>query len=301
MLNEVDEQSISYQKFVECYIKGASLQDIYIDSDHGYAANQRIDTTEKITLNQLQREAKEEFTRVYEHLENIIKPIDKHFPFHGKKVLDFGCGTGSLSIAMALKGANVIGVDPAAISLEACEHRAEYFQIEKSAFSTKQVNTSPGLPFDDKSFDIVITNSVLEFIPFNRESYIHDLVRLVKPSGLLIISTENGFYPYDYYTKAILPRLRKKHMVSMNYPYGSTYFELVNWLKSNSRNIRDLNTENKFNSIDKRIENKNKQSKRNTALAIKSINYVFKKTCKLFSIPSDIFLPYNTFVFQINE
>ena len=299
-LNMIDEESVSYKKFVDCFLKGASLQDIYVNSDHGYAAKKRKEPLNPILINKLKKSAKNEFFRVFDHLRNLVEPVDKNFGFEGKSVLDFGCGTGALSIAIALRGAKVTGVDPTQLSLEACKYRAQYFQIEDS-FTPQLVSSTPELPFDDKSFDIVISNSVMEFIPFNRKEYVVELLRLVKPSGLLIVSTENGLFPSDYYTGQLFPFFRRKDQISNNRPYGITYFEFLSWIKFSTRNVTDLSKENIFNSFDKLKKRNTEEGKNVSASLVGALNTILKWFCRLIFIPSDIFLPYTTFIIRVDE
>jgi 2-polyprenyl-3-methyl-5-hydroxy-6-metoxy-1,4-benzoquinol methylase len=299
-LNLIDEESIFYNKFVDCFFKGAALQDIHVNSDHGYAAKKRTETLDPIFIKKRKIAAKNEFSRVFDHLKNLVDPVDKNFGFEGKSVLDFGCGTGALSVAMASRGAEVTGVDPTEVSLEACKYRAQYFQVENSV-TPQLVSSTPELPFDDKSFDIVISNSVMEFIPFNRKEYIIELLRLVKASGLLIISTENGLFPFDYYTGQMFPIFRRKNEISNNRPYGITYFELLGWAKSSTRKVTDLSKKNIFNSFDKLEKRKMEEGRNVSASFVCGLNTLLKWSCRLISIPSDIFLPYTTFILRVDE
>lgn len=296
----INEESTFYKQFVDHFLNGASLQDIYVDSDYGYAAKNRTETRDPEIIKKRKIAAKNEFYRVFDHQKNLVDPVNDSFGFEGKKVLDFGCGTGALSIAMILRGAKVTGVDPTQASLEAAKCRAQYFQVSDS-FTPQLISTNPGLAFDDKSFDIVISNSVFEFIPYNRKDYIVDLLRIVKSSGLLIISTENGLFPVDYYTCQLFSRFRRKTAISKNLPYGMTYFELLGWLNFSTRKVTDISKKNVFNSLDKLSERKMREGRNVSALLVMWINAVFKRCCRLASIPSDIFLPYTTFILQVDD
>jgi len=296
---KLDEENRAFKGFVECFFEGASLQDIYVDSNHGYAAKKRTESYDPEILKRKYQSAKCEFLRIFHHMHNIVNPVEKYFALRGKRVLDFGCGTGSLSIALAQKGAKVIGVDPTFISLRACQFRAKYFEIDDSSFSSILVHTSPGLPFKDQSFDIIITNSVMEFIPHNRDKYILYLVSLLKSGGLLIVSTENGLFPFDYYTWQLIPYFRRKTAIEKNLPYGLTYFELLSWVKQSTRKVRNISVENKFNSIDKLVDRRKYSNNRITAFVIGLLNRILKNSCRIVGFPSDIVLPYTTFIFEV--
>ena len=298
MKAEIDESNPHYQRFVECFMEGASLQDIYSQSHHGYAVNARADSADPAVRERRMHSCRTQFLRIFEHLRNIVEPVEQHVALRGKRVLDFGCGTGALSVALALRGADVVGVDPTPISLEASLWRARYFGCE-DRFEPVVVGTDPGLPLADCAFDLVILNSVMEFIPHNRDRYVLDLLRLLKPGGHLVISTENGLFPVDYYTRRFLPLFRRKTMISKNLPYGATYFELRTWIRNSPRKVEDLSVLNRFNSIDKFAARQQDAGRAMTASLIRSINSFVKTSCRIAGVPSDVFLPYAIYVFRV--
>ncbi len=103
------------------------------------------------------------------------------FDFEGKKVFDFGCGTGILSVLAALEGAsNVIGVD---IQPEAIENSDEHAlmngvgdQCHFYLGGIEKVNT--------EMYDIILANINRNVIKEN----LSELVSLLHPNGNLLIS-----------------------------------------------------------------------------------------------------------------
>ena len=77
--------------------------------------------------------------------------IDRHSPLSGKKALDVGCGGGLLTEAMALRGAEVTGIDLGEAALEVAKLHAlesgvavEYRQITAEALAAEQAAEQDG-------------------------------------------------------------------------------------------------------------------------------------------------------------
>lgn len=100
----------------------------------------------------------------------------------GMKVLDAGCGEGVLSSMMAEKGAEVVGVDLSVPNIEAAKKYAGKVRV---SFLTGDVEN---LPFNDNSFDIVVSSHVLEHIPdFNQG--LREVMRVTKKRAVIAIPT----------------------------------------------------------------------------------------------------------------
>jgi ubiquinone/menaquinone biosynthesis C-methylase UbiE len=94
----------------------------------------------------------------------------------GERMLDVGCGTGSLAIA-AVKvvgpGGRVVGVDPSPEMIGRAKSKARL----KRARADFVVTAGEALPFPDASFDVVTTSLVLHQLP--REA-LHAMLAQVK-------------------------------------------------------------------------------------------------------------------------
>lgn len=101
----------------------------------------------------------------------------------GELALDFGCGPGRLTQALAQYFDRVYGVDIAPSMLEIA--RANNAAGEKCEFVC---NDTPDLKqFDDNSFDFVYTFIVLQHMePRFAKAYIAEFMRVLKPGGLLV-------------------------------------------------------------------------------------------------------------------
>ena len=113
--------------------------------------------------------------------------IDSHASIAGKRVLDIGCGGWILSESMALKGAEVTGIDLSSKALAVARlhlmesgNSVEYLEVSAEQLATQ----SP------ESFDVVSCMEMLEHVP-NPASTIAACAALVKPGGHVFFSTIN--------------------------------------------------------------------------------------------------------------
>ena len=72
----------------------------------------------------------------------------------GKRVLEYGCGLGRLTVVLARSGARVTAFDLSAASIEATRERLEYNGLVDQVELV--VASGEHLPFPDASFDLVI-------------------------------------------------------------------------------------------------------------------------------------------------
>jgi len=297
---DVDEGHPAYEQFLACFIKGASLQDIYTESQDGFGVRSRKAVDDPAVQSKLRADCRRQFDRIFNHQRNLADPIATHLGLRGKEVLDFGSGTGALAVAVALQGARVTATDPTSVSLDACNWRARYFGLDEQQVRTVEIGIEPGLPFPDRSFDMVTCNSVFEFIPMRRDEYVRELVRVLRPGGHLVVSTENGLFPVDYYTRRLFPLFRRAHMRRTNAPYGLTYFELKRWLRKTGRQVKDLSKANAFNSLDHFVARKREAGGGMVVEAANLVNAALKGSCRAVGVSSQIFFPYTTFMFELH-
>ncbi len=106
------------------------------------------------------------------------------YPKSLDRALDFGCGVGRLTRAMAVRFGEAVGVDISASMVE--QARVVNESVENCSF---RVNVVDNLAiFDDASFDLIYSNIVLQHVPRADvvEAYVGEFVRLLRPGGLLV-------------------------------------------------------------------------------------------------------------------
>ncbi len=103
-------------------------------------------------------------------------------PLHRGAALDFGCGVGRLTQAIAEHFGQTTGLDIAPAMLE---HARRY---NRHGDRVKYVlHASDDLPFPSGSFDLVYTNMVLQHIrPEASRRYIAEFVRVLAPHGVAV-------------------------------------------------------------------------------------------------------------------
>ena len=121
-----------------------------------------------------------------------------------KKILDFGCGRGQSTFALALEGGICDGIDISKDHvLIAKKTRDEYFSQLPINFN--YLSQTKSLPYQDEHFDMVVCNAVFEHIhPKEREDHFAEIYRITKPGGQIIIrGTPNRFFPKDGHTSEL--------------------------------------------------------------------------------------------------
>lgn len=107
----------------------------------------------------------------------------------GKKVLDVGCGGGILSHSMAVRGANVLGVDLGEANLNAGQIHAERTGMTDSlAFRCIAIED---LAIEQAGlYDVVTCMEMLEHVP-DPSAIVQACFDLLKPNGVFVTSTIN--------------------------------------------------------------------------------------------------------------
>ncbi|HSE84312.1 MAG TPA: methyltransferase domain-containing protein [Thermodesulfobacteriota bacterium] len=131
-------------------------------------------------LDKIPQEAIDSFAGVGYHLDlaNIKK---------GEKVVDLGSGSGMDTFFAALKaGENgkVVGVDMTDEQMTKAENLRVRFGFDNVSFQKGYIEE---LPFEDESFDVVISNGVIN-LSAEKESVFEEVGRVLKRGGRLAIS-----------------------------------------------------------------------------------------------------------------
>ncbi|HEX6359836.1 methyltransferase domain-containing protein [Actinophytocola sp.] len=117
-----------------------------------------------------------------EPVEQVKALLDQAGLSLGDKVLDFGCGAGRLSNALAAHVKEVVGVDIAQSMIDEATRINQF--PDRVAFVAYDGHR---LPFDDESFDAVVSLiSIQHSPPAVQLACLVELQRVVRPGGVLV-------------------------------------------------------------------------------------------------------------------
>jgi ubiquinone/menaquinone biosynthesis C-methylase UbiE len=120
------------------------------------------------------------------------RSLDQYFATHplpvtrGAKILDAGCGTGLLTLALSRAirfPVSITALDLSQTSVVAARKSLYYSPGRKRDVTFTQGNLLC-LPFADESLDLVVTSGALEYVPL--ADGINELARVIAPGGHLL-------------------------------------------------------------------------------------------------------------------
>jgi ubiquinone/menaquinone biosynthesis C-methylase UbiE len=155
--------------------------------------------------------------------ENEYRCLAEHIgDCSGKKIIEVGSGTGFFLRKFAPKAAETVGFDLTEGMLEAGRKIAAAKGLEIDFI---QGDVLQGLPFADEYFDIVYSNSMIEFFDKSKEvkKVLAEMWRVLKPGGKFVIGVLNKESTWAY--KRTAEALEKDSIFSTNQFYTWNEFK----------------------------------------------------------------------------
>lgn len=150
-----------------------------------------------MTLEQLQegcQYAENAFLGANSHLNLDKKIFNQHFDFTGKRILDFGCGMGGMTLWYATNwNCEVVGMDIDPNHIEIAEILKTKHKVKNVRFELRNVLENP----IEEKFDYIILNDVAEHIPLEiLEEILVQLKKSLHPTGGIFVSYPPWEGPY---------------------------------------------------------------------------------------------------------
>lgn len=127
--------------------------------------------------------------------------------FKGKKLLDFGCGSGASTMILArmFPQTKIVGIELEERYLNIARLRAAHY-----GYTNVELMLSPdsnSLPLNIGQFDYVVLSAVFEhLLPNERKTLLPQIWDILKPGGILFINqTPNRYFPIETHTTSGLP------------------------------------------------------------------------------------------------
>ncbi len=117
---------------------------------------------------------------VMEVAEHLVATAD---PAPGDRVLDVACGTGNAALVAARRFTEVVGLDFAPTLIETGRRRA----AAEGTDITFVEGDAQALPFEDASFDVVLSVFGVQFAP-DQERAAAELLRVTRPGGTIALA-----------------------------------------------------------------------------------------------------------------
>jgi ubiquinone/menaquinone biosynthesis C-methylase UbiE len=129
-----------------------------------------------------------------------------HWEIKDAKFLDVGSGQGGTVLEALERGARATGIEPGSEFAKLSKMRLKQYGYDPNLIIKK---TAEELPFDNSTFDYIISLQVLEHVE-NPEPILKEIYRVLKPGGKCWISCENYLsFREQHYRMRWLPLLPK--------------------------------------------------------------------------------------------
>jgi len=160
----------------------------------------------------------------------------------GKEIIDIGCGTGIIAILALDKGAaKAVCGDISEYMIRLAKENAKKAGYDSDRILFSQLDAE-SLPFDDNSFDIVISGMAFGLFP-NQEKAVSEMFRVLRPGGLISL----GAHGPEHYWEAIdttIRSLNKRHVLGYRFEFWPRTEKQIHKLMKDT-GFRDVET-NRF-------------------------------------------------------
>lgn len=108
---------------------------------------------------------------------------DKNCPPASIKILDVGCGNGTITLPLGMYGYNIVGIDVDEDSIAAAKKRNDFPNVFLDFTDIDTIN---------EDFDVILCTQVLEHLEYP-DKLIKKMVSRLKADGIMILTIPNGY------------------------------------------------------------------------------------------------------------
>lgn len=124
-------------------------------------------------------------------IKHVRVKIANEYVHEGMRVLEIGCGTGTLAVMMAEQGAAVTGIDASSKMLVEAEKKVAAANLGECVALRYMDATLIGECFPAASFDLIVSTLVFSELAPNEQRFVLEACeKLLKPGGRLLIADE---------------------------------------------------------------------------------------------------------------
>jgi 2-polyprenyl-3-methyl-5-hydroxy-6-metoxy-1,4-benzoquinol methylase len=124
-------------------------------------------------------------------IQSIKERIAHRYVHRGMRVLEIGCGTGTLAVMMAARGAEVTGIDASPAMLAEAERKVDGEGLGERLTLKYMDAALIGERFPAASFDLIVATLVFSELPPDEQRFVLEACKkLLAPGGRLLIADE---------------------------------------------------------------------------------------------------------------
>lgn len=126
---------------------------------------------------------------VYQSRQAVALKLIDHLQLPpGSRILEIGCGAGTLTISLARRGFRVQAVDRVGALLELIDRRSAQLGYDQRIATS--IGDAHRLYFADNSFDLVVALGVIPWLHTPLEA-VWEIARVLKPGGYVVLTADN--------------------------------------------------------------------------------------------------------------
>jgi len=124
-------------------------------------------------------------------IQKVKEKIANNYVHEGMRVLEIGCGTSTLTLMMAQRGAMVTGIDASPRMLSEAEKKIKAANLEERVTLNYMDAALISDRFPAASFDLIVSTLVFSELPPDDQSFVLEACqKLLAPNGRLLIADE---------------------------------------------------------------------------------------------------------------